>query len=584
MKILKNIFILATTAVALSSCDANLMDTNPYGSINSSKMWTTENLADQGVTSIYSTLRNDYVGLGLYKLDCFGVTSNCSGNDDAILKGNATTNSGLFSGYWQLHYEGIQRANDAIVHLPGAPLTDVKKGRLIAESKFLRAYFYYKLNMVYKGVPIYLEPIDLSKCTKGQDTEQAVWDQVIADLTDCINEPNLPNRYAKGNANVGRVTKAAAYALRGKAYLWLKKWAEAEADFRKVGDAGCALFQGGYKELFKEANEQCEEMIFSVQNIGLAGYGNGISKAFGSRVSFQQGWNTYLPSTDFVDSYECADGKKFNWDDVIPNYSTMDTKARSVYFFRDNMTAKEIAAMAKDQKADMSKYIPTGNEARILKAYNNRDPRLAATIITPYSTFLGAPAAVNYTYTLRWPYRGKDNEAPFDVRTDTNNSFYYLFRKFVAEGANEIPNREYSGINFPLIRYADVVLGLAEALNEQGKTDDAIPFVNMVRKRAGVAELNSNTYTAVAGQDNLRERIRNERRWEFNGEGVNFFDEIRWKTWKESKFQKGAGLKQIWGQSQYEYSWAGDYIYTWPVPKVERQMNHNLSLAPGWID
>lgn len=168
MKLFKNIFILATVTLALSSCESSLMDTNPYSSIGSGKMWQSENLADQGVTGIYSMLRADYVGLGLYKLDCFGVTSNCSGNDDAILKGNIATDNGLFSNYWKLHYEGIQRANDAIVHLPNAPLTDAKKARLMAESKFLRAYFYYKLNMVYKGVPIYLEPYGLSECTKDK--------------------------------------------------------------------------------------------------------------------------------------------------------------------------------------------------------------------------------------------------------------------------------------------------------------------------------------------------------------------------------------------------------------------------------
>ena len=91
----------------------------------------------------------------------------------------------------------------------------------------------------------------------------------------------------------------------------------------------------------------------------------------------------------------------------------------------------------------MSRYLDSGNEARILAAYANRDPRLALTIITPYSQYLGSTNSVDYTYTLRWPYRGSDTAEPFDLRTDTNNRFYYLFRKFVAEGSSEIPNREF---------------------------------------------------------------------------------------------------------------------------------------------
>lgn len=593
MKNLRNIMIGMAAIALLGSCHPDLLDLNPYGSVSSGNMWTTENLADQGVTGIYNVLRKGrssssgepaYVGLGIYQFDCFGVSSDCRDRDYSLLLGNATTSNSLFSDYWKDHYEGIHRANDAISHLPQAPMEDGKRARLIAESKFLRAYFYYKLNMVYKGVPLYLEPIELEECIQGRETEARIWEAVIADLTDCINEPNLPDRYIKGDVNVGRATKAAAYALRGKVYLWTKEWAKAEADLKEVGTLGHKLFDGDYKQLFKEANEQSDEMVFSVQCIGLDGYGNDISFRYGSRSTFGSCWDTYLPSTDFVDSYEWADGQPFNWDDVIPGYNMMSPKARAVYFLRDNMTETQKAKML-EQGADLSKYLPVGNETRIRQAYAGRDPRLEASIITPYSQYLGSDN-VDYTYTLRWPF--DTNVAPTcDLKTDIPSSYFYLFRKFVAEGSNEIPNRKYSPIDFPLIRYADVLLNLAEALNEQGdaaKMKEAIDCVNLVRERAGVAKLNSNQYTQVTGQDDLRERIRKERRWEFNGEGVNFFDELRWGTWKETKFHENAGLKQIWGEIDYTYSWGGDQYYNWPIPKAEKDMNDNLKQTEGWID
>ena len=59
---------------------------------------------------------------------------------------------------------------------------------------------------------------------------------------------------------------------------------------------------------------------------------------------------------------------------------------------------------------------------------------------------------------------------------------------------------------------------------------------------------------------------------------------MRWKTWKETKFYQGAGLKQIWGQSQYTNSWGGDYLYAWPIPSAECQMNQNLVQNEGWIN
>lgn len=583
MKLINKFCLLGVSIVLLTGSQSDLMDLNPYSSIGSGNMWTTENLADMGVMGIYNVLRSSNVAGDLHKFDSYGVSADYRDGNYSLLMGNATTSNELFSDYWKIHYEGVSRCNDAITNLQKAPLSESKLARLMAESKFMRAYFYYKLNMVYKGVPLYLEPVELEDMVKGRNSETEVWNQVITDLTDAINTSDFPDKYTKGDGDYGRVTKGAAYALRGKVYMWMNEWTKAEADFRKVGDLGFALFQGEYKQLFKEENEQCEEMIFSLQCIGESGYGNNFSFRYGSRGTFGSCWNTYLASTDFVETYEDADGRPFDWDNYIPGFNSMDVAKRAVYFLRDGMTDEEKLTMEK-AGADLSKYLDNENEARIKTAYEHRDPRLMATIITPYSEYDGADGVTAYTYTLRWPYRGSNTAAPFDLKTDTNTKFYYLFRKFVAEGASEIPNREYSPIDIPIIRYADVVLSLAECLNEQGKTDEAIEWVNKVRGRVGAALLNSNQYTQVSGQENMRDRIRNERRWEFAGEGVNFFDEMRWKTWHETKFKKNAGLKQIWGMVEFAYSWDGDHLYNWAIPRTEIQKNDNLTQNDGWID
>ena len=88
---------------------------------------------------------------------------------------------------------------------------------------------------MYKGVPLYLEPIELDECIKGQASEAEVWATIVQDLTDAINESNLPNMYESGSADYGHVTKSVAYALRGKAYLYQNEWAKAAADFEAVG-------------------------------------------------------------------------------------------------------------------------------------------------------------------------------------------------------------------------------------------------------------------------------------------------------------------------------------------------------------
>ena len=585
MKNNKFILILFLGISLLTACQKDLLDTAPYDSIGSSNMWNTESLVDLGVTGVYNTLRQDYVGLNRWYFDQDGFTGQGRGVT-TLTSGNITSSDGLFSNYWKQNYEGIHRANAAISKIPDAPLTPEKKGRLLAECKFLRAWFYYNLNQVFKGVPLYLNPVSLNEANKGRETEAKIWEAIIADLTDCINEPNLPNMYAKSNANIGRATKAAAYALRGKVYMYTKEYAKAEADLRTVGTLGPQLYQGEYKQLFKLANEQHSEMIFSVQNIGLTGLGSVTQFYCGSRVSFGSCWNVYLPSTDFVESFEKKDGSPFNWNDYLPGYTSMTPTQRIVFFLRDGLTSTEITNFTK-LGADMTKYLPIGNEERIRKVYEDRDPRLTSLVITPYSTYLGAIGTNPYTYTLRWPYRGGDTAAPFDLRTDSNSMFFYLWRKWVYEGASETTARDFGPIDQPLIRYADVVLLLAEAINEQGFKDETIALVNSVRTRAGAVAIQNtdpSKPTYVNDQTTMRERIRNERRWELALEGINLFDEMRWGTWKDKKFYNGNGVKQIWGGLVGPYAWRGDFLYNWALPQTEVEMNKNLTQNTGWVN
>jgi len=578
--------LLLMPMVALTSCVKNLLDTAPPGTIASSNMWTTDNLTDLGVAGVYSALRlgietGAASGRELYQYDRF-VTS--QGRDgDAFLQGTATTGDGTVSNVWKELYEGIHRANDAIYNIPLiSPSGEEKKARYIAEMKFLRAYFYFRLNQLFKGVPVYLEPVEVDQMTKGRETEQAVWDVIVKDLTDCIDEPNLSEKYAKGDANFGHATKGAAYALRGKTYLYQQKWALAVADFEKVKESGYSLFPD-YFELFRAANEQSDEMIFSIQNKALSGYGSTTQFYCGTRSSFGSCWNTYLINPDVVDMYENADGSPFNWDDIIPEYNEMSIDQREVYFLRNNLTDAEKKTIT-DKGVKLDAYLPDGNEERIKKAYENRDPRLAENIITPYSTYLGREIdGADRNFTSRWPHRN-ENAPLFDLTTDTRTFFYYLHRKFVYLGSSELPDRTQGPTDFPIIRYADVLLMWAEALNELGRTDEAIPLVNEVRKRAGVGSLNSSAGTMVAGQEDMRQRIRHERRVEFVNEGISFFDELRWKTWKETVFYNGNGVKQIWGKVTVPYVWGGDYLYTWPIPLQERQMNSNLTQNQGWVD
>ena len=571
------------------------MDLSPLDQGSSGAVWSDATMAEQTVTGVYNVLYYGYNDAWLGWWDTWSymmdLDANWIGGFGALLGNNTSSNDRCSTRWWQVYYGGIFRANDVIQNMPGVPgMDEGLKSRLVSEARFLRSWWYYRLNALYGNIPYYTQALSSTDDTKDatQCTQDEMWDNIIADLTLCIEDPNLPDKYAAGDANYGHITKGAAYALRGLIYMWKEDWTAAISDFQAVKDCGYSLYTGSgadsYKQLFKLANEQCGEMIFSIQctdaDNGSSShqknhfYGSRCLPDDGSGVGL--GWSNYIVNPRFVDSYENADGSKFDWDDIIPGYSSMTPAERAVYFYRDNLTESEYTN-AVNNGADMSKYLENGNEARILQAYANRDPRLAMSVVTPYSTYSGGISGSPIDYTYRYPYRTL-NAPTYDYATDITAMAYYTNRKFVGEGMEIIVN--YSPVDLPLIRYGQVLLWWAEALNESGDLQGAIEKVNEVRNRAGAQPLNSNEPTTVTGKDDMRQRIMNECHWELVAEDVVFFDELRWKTWKDLKFattdDNGAvnGMSQWWGKVTYSYKWGGDNYWILPIPINAVQIDH----------
>ena len=574
------------------SC-SGFLDKIPSDKLSSKLVYTDPVLAENAVRGVYHNLAWEFNSQEnvKYNWDAYaGVLDPVDYFTGAVpfLSGNVLSTNGVFTTFWKRYYEGINRANDVIENIGNVPgMSEQIKQRRLAECRFIRAYYYYRLNCRWRGVPVYLQNLAPDEYTKGRSDEEKVWETILDDLNYCIDNENLPGKYASNDSDYGRITKGAAYVLRGKVYMWLKQWELAEADFLKLSELGYDLYEGNYADLFTEANEKSREMIFSIQYIPQSGFGNALSYIYGNVETVSKGNDQFVLNSDFADSYECKDGKPFKWDDYLPGYSDLSEKERSAYFFRDGMTDAEISAQ-KEYGADMSLYLNSGNEARLKNIYNKRDPRLAATAILPYSTYVGGSTGAALTYTSRFPYR-KDTAPEYDLQTRYITKMHYWMRKFVAKGV-EYSSSEYTGIDMPVFRYADVLLCLAEALNEQGRTDDAVYYVNKVRDRAGVAELNSNSWTMVEGQEDMRRRIINEKHWEFAGEsGTLYEDELRWGVWHERRFlgsEQGAlsnaGLKQVWGENLSQYIYAGDFCYKWAIPQSERQRNGKLSQNEGW--
>jgi len=620
--------IIIAAICGLTSC-LDVLETAPYNQQASQNMWSTEALADNGVLGVYYSLRgsiksdgligNSGANLGWWAWDVFGMTAQTRLAAQNIFLQSVSPSNARFTVTWRWAYDGVHRSNDALYNLPKSPIADAKKQRLIAEVKVLRAFFYMRLNEIFGngglGVPLYTEPVDPSQCTKAQSPESEVWAQILQDLTEAIDSKALPDNEIRKE---GRISLGAAYAFRGRARLMTKDYQGACDDFQKVGDCGYKLFPN-YFQLFKEENERCEEIIFAEQSIDQpAGFGNAQLQrslaAYNAGGKNGNGWTDIRVTNNLADLYEVInnDGtvKDFNWDDFIPGYNAASAATRRVYFMRDTLVGgvpihSTITALVSSDAnlglpvvpaADRAKYLPEGNEARIKAVYANRDPRLKYNIICPYDTFIGKKSDLTgpATYVYRFPRLAKAHEDQATSETsvvgngilstlvlDADREYCYLFRKWVGEGIEYI-DRDNVPVDAPIIRYGDVLLMWAEALVELNQLSTAKDKVKQVRDRAGIATPDAK----FTDQNTARNYVRDERRRELMGEGVNFFDEMRWRTVKESKFDQKYG-HNIFGDktastSNYEWITDGRWL-TWPVPKYEVELNPNLQRTPGWI-
>ena len=157
--------------------------------------------------------------------------------------------------------------------------------------------------------------------------------------------------------------------------------------------------------------------------------------------------------------------------------------------------------------------------------WSNRDPRLEATVL--HHGFAWGNSTVRPDNRINVIYGMADNPAGNANSTPTG---YYMAKYIPAE----ILSGTHAGSAYRLwtiIRYAEILLNYAEALNEAGRTSEAYDYVDQVRARVNMPSLRSRGLDQSA----LRERIRNERRIELCFEDHRFFDERRWKLFDENR-------------------------------------------------
>ncbi|WP_289287755.1 RagB/SusD family nutrient uptake outer membrane protein [uncultured Duncaniella sp.] len=570
---------IVALAVSLSACES--LDFTPADQMSGQTFWKTEEHARQAAVGMYAAMKAPWCFGMEFTFDmCSDIADGTSPWADISRGSSFASNSSGVQNHWQYLYELVHRANTVIRNVATMPISQETIDRVTGEAKFLRAMAYFRMLNCWGGVPYYDESCDINNEFANLDSPRSSADEIRGHILDDLNDAieKLPVRW--DDADLGRATKGAAYALRGKVYLYNRQWDEAASDFEEIvynrtNNYGYALHDS-YDNLFRLYNgAHSNEMIFSIQSIdgNTSGYALDIVSYFGNKSTMRLiAGNAIVPSTTLADMYENTDGSPFDWDDVFPGFNAGDETFR-----------RKCLSVAIDQSSTVVTSTLDCDTTKVMDAYRLRDPRLCLNIITPYSHYLGTDAAsspMDKQFVLADPTKGG---APMEAMAFIRNSEgwnSYFWRKWIPTGNLDGYWGEYNRTpyEFPLIRLGDVILMLAEAYNEKGETDKAVTEVNKIRERVGMPGLNSGaTWLAVGSKEEMAERIMRERAFELAGEGQRYWDLRRWGKLKESV----KNATDIYGNLMYTRSYQERHEL-WPIPLVELDRNKNLTQNTGW--
>lgn len=485
----RNLFLtIALLLIGTSACEDDFIGRTPIYSIDSENYFNAEADYNNALIAAYDMLQSTYLNVMLGEIasdntlaggesavDVIGIQQ----VDDMI---HTPVNAQLQS-IWNWMFAGVNRASYLLEFKDKIEFEG--KDQIIAEARFLRAYYQFELVKWFGPIPLKGDV----RFALGDETNiprspvSEVYAAIEADLELAI--PDL----AENALQVGRVSKGAAQALLGKAYLYQNKNSEAAAVLRQVIDSGVYRLSDDFEGIFEQTGENGPGAVFEVQYSDAEGAGFGCLQCSEGNVAV--GFNGIRNHTGpFFDS-----GFSFN--------------------------------------------VPTQNA---FEAYEPGDGRREVAILDIDA----------------W---AEETGAGFGVGNEHTG---YYNRKYIArKGDSNIGDQNLTNPNnYRSIRYADVLLMAAEALNRNGNDELARNYLNQVRRRA----FGDMDHDITSSGDALRDFILRERRLELMGEGHRFFDLVR----------TGAAAGAIEGFSAGKHE-------LFPIPFEEVQFsNGNWNQNPGY--
>jgi len=601
---MKRIIYLAATLLVFSGC-RKYLDKEYDASLSEDKVFANTTLTKEYLANVYTYLPD---GLGTFSDQQYMNASRDCMTDNATaywgliyynkIRTDAYTSSShpLASGFWTNNFTGIRKCNIFLNKINSSVITDREVTgdenhlftRYKAEARFLRALYHFELVAYFGAAPILDGTVfnvgdeEMLNLKRQDPATVLAW---VAAQCDSIKDV-LPFRYAS-QGNWGRVSGAAAYALKSRALLY-----RASALNNTAGNSSwwTEAAQAAKDFIDANANASNPHKLYTFNGtISNTSMPSSIVNAPAGTLNYMYCFIT-LP----YDNDEVILGRSV-WSTYVIDFSFLPFGSFSGAYGRTNPTQNLVDAY----ETINGKAIENDASYNAQNPYANRDPRLEATIFHHGSVWgrpdYGEEATVDVHY-------NSATDLGVDYRGSAGGTYTgYYVKKYV--NPTLIFNSSYltgQSHSWLIYRYAEILLNYAEALNEvSGPTAEAYAAVNAVRARAGMPAL------AGLSQDQFRDRVRNERRVEFAFEDQRFFDVRRWKLYYDQTSGTETGLayrKQIYnlygvsvkisnGSPAYTYgknSNVGDVNYTtpknnlFPLPYSEVTMIPSLGQNTGW--
>tara|TARA_E500000178_G_scaffold1776_1_gene1961 strand:- start:22 stop:1698 length:1677 start_codon:yes stop_codon:yes gene_type:complete len=503
---MKKILILLMTFSVIVSCSEDFTDIDPVGSLSDASLQnaTGVDLLLTGTYSVLDGIRNGGPGDDWTKtgdnwwLDVISDDAHKGSTDGdqadlyAIEIFDWGTTNPYFEGKWQALYAGVNRANgviDLITKSENPADFDVQH----AQAKFLRAHYNFELTRIWGNVS-YISEENFANTEFNQPNTGPLWDQIESDLNFAVN--NLPSSRGGSYSEAGRPIVSTAKAYLGKVQLYQGKFSDALTNLESVINSGDYALASDYFSNFRSDGENGPEAIFAIQfsaDGGLAQQGNrGGTLNFNIRAGLCCGF--YQPSIDLANAFQTENGlpllDTYNQTDITNDYGVNSDEPHTPH---TGPLDPRIDFTIGRRGIDLNGYGPNEGKDNVRAAFGD----------------------------ISGPFVGKKNF--YTAGDDTN----------IGKGGW---GEERSGINYHIIRYADVLLMAAEAAVETGNLEKARGYVNQVRQRAintPRADSSPNyvidTYNSTWTDTNVaRKAVRFERRLELGMEGHRLFDLRRW--------------------------------------------------------